>query len=241
MSNEQEVQNDLSAFDIAFDASVNGSEPTPAETPPAETPPAETPPAETPPVETTPVEPPTAYQFTAEEQAVLDAAFELYPELPQVVALIEKRITETQNAVRAFELQRVSAELAQRFAPALSEAQMSAQQRWLAQVQAQHPDILTIRDSIISWVETQPAILRQAYNRVLDGGTVQETVELADIYKKSIAPPAKPTPTVVPPKVDPKVEAQLDEQEAIKSRATAKVGEYVDANDFDSAFKLAAG
>ena len=61
---------------------------------------------------------------------------------------------------------------------------MSAQQRWLAQVQAQHPDILTIRDKIISWVETQPAILRQAYNRVLDGGTVQETVELADIYKK---------------------------------------------------------
>ena len=237
MSIEQEVQNDLSAFDIAFDASVSGSETPPAETPPAETPPAEPTPAEPPPAEP----PPTAYQFTTDEQAVLDAAFELYPELPQVVALIEKRITETQNAVRAFELQRVSAELAQRFAPALSEAQMSAQQRWLAQVQAQHPDILTIRDSIISWVETQPAILRQAYNRVLDGGTVQETVELADIYKKSIAPPAKPTPTVVPPKVDPKVEAQLDEQEAIKSRATAKVGEYVDANDFDSAFKLAAG
>ena len=232
MSNEQEVQNDLSAFDIAFDASVSGSETPPAETPPAEPTPAEPPPAEP---------PPTAYQFTTDEQAVLDAAFELYPELPQVVALIEKRITETQNAVRAFELQRVSAEIAQRFAPALSEAQMSAQQRWLAQVQAQHPDILTIRDKIISWVETQPAILRQAYNRVLDGGTVQETVELADIYKKSIAPPVKPTPTVVPTKVDPKVEAQLDEQEAIKSRATAKVGEYVDVNDFDSAFKLAAG
>ena len=182
---------------------------------------------------------PEEYQFTPEEQTVLDTAFELYPEIKDAMALIVKKITESRNASRAFELAGVAGQIAKQFAPALTEAQMSVQSRWEQQVLAAHPDARTILPQVEEWIRKQPSILQPAYNRVLDGSTPQETIELLTLAKKDLAP-AAPEPSA-PPAVDTTKEAQLESLEGVRSRATSKTGVHIDPNDFESAFQQAAG
>lgn len=182
---------------------------------------------------------PEEYQFTPEEQTVLDAAFGLYPEIKDAMALMVKKITESRNASRAFELAGVAGQIAKQFAPALTEAQMSVQSRWEQQVLAAHPDARTILPQVEEWIKKQPSILQPAYNRVLDGSTPQETIELLSLAKKDLAPAIPVAPA--PPAVDVTKEAQLESLEGVRSRATSKTGVHIDPNDFESAFQQAAG
>lgn len=271
MSKTLETTDQLTDFDLAFEAAAAADiapideptpEPTPAVEPVVETPPTPEPPPAPPapppepvappapqpePVVVKPPEPapepppapepepaPKGYEFTEEEQALFTAAAEMYPEVVPLFNLLEKKLTETRNATRLYDLNTAIQQALQQMAPVVTEAQYTARSRWESAVLGKHSDALTILPKVEEWVAKQPAILQAAYNQVLDNGTAVQTIELLDLVKKS--PEFTPPPSVDPPP-KPDVVKKLEAQEGIRSRSTVNRGSTLDPNDFDGAFE----
>ena len=179
---------------------------------------------------------PKGYEFTEEEQAIFDNAVSMYPEAGALFSLLEKKLTETRNATRLYDLNAAIQQALQQMEPVVAEASKSARTRWESTVLDKHKDAFIILPKVEEWVSKQPTILQAAYNQVLDRGTAEQTIELLDLVKKSpeFAPPAPPATTTPPQNQE--IEKQLDSQEGIRSRSTVNRGTILDPNDFDGAF-----
>ena len=97
----------------------------------------------------------------------------------------------------------------QRLAPVESVAAQSQEAMYWQTVQAQHPDFREAAAALPAWIQKQPAILRPTLERVYNGGTAVEVVELLSAYKQAIgstgAAPATPASSAA--QVTPRVAA----------------------------------
>ena len=97
----------------------------------------------------------------------------------------------------------------QRLAPVESVAAQSQEAMYWQTVQAAHPDFQEAAAALPAWIQTQPAILRPALERVYNGGTAVEVVELLSTYKQAIGSTgaAPVTPASSAAQVTPRVAA----------------------------------
>lgn len=81
--------------------------------------------------------------------------------------------------------------------PMRKSAQQSATDAHFNTIKAAHPDFDAIvqSDVLTSWVESQPAIVRGAYQAVLEQGSAEQVNELLAIYKGQQHPADKPVTT----------------------------------------------
>lgn len=251
-----EITDDLS-FDLAFDAAVSGEAPPeelpvedqpieeqpPVEMPPVEEPPAaeappEPPPAPEPPppppVQEAPPEPPplpSEYAPSDEEAQQLEAVKSEFPEVAAALSVYEKVLASKFERVLAEKINAVHAQ----YAPIVATTQRIARNEHEATILAKHADAFNIAGEVSTWVQAQPSILRNSYAAVLSNGTAAEVVELLDMYKQAVKPPAA-TPPPEPPKVDEEKERKLQALEGVRSRNTSERA-ALDPDDFDGAFE----
>ena len=177
------------------------------------------------------------YEPTEEEAQILENLSSVYPEVQQAFSVIEKVLTSKYENMLAKQVQAVH----DYYAPMVATANSVVADRHTQFILSQHPDALTIAEEVSSWADTQPSILKSHYHSILDKGTAAEVVELLNIYKQATKPPAaEPPAPPAPPKVDVEKEKKLQALEGVRTRTTTKSAE-LDPDDFESAFRLAAG
>ena len=100
-------------------------------------------------------------------------------------------------------------EMNQRVAPMESVAAQSQEAMYWQTVQAAHPDFQEAAAALPAWIQKQPAILRPTLERVYNGGTAVEVVELLSAYKQAIGSTgaAPVTPASSAAQVTPRVAA----------------------------------
>ena len=184
----------------------------------------------------------TARENLSEDETKLLS--EVATDFPEVLKAIEARervlVAKMENQFAA-KLAELTSQFDTKITPALTTAQSYATNQFMASVLQKHADAVTLLPDVEKWVAGQPAIVRRSYDAVLDGGTVAETVELLDIFKKATqaSTPPEPTPEEVAAQQD--KEKRLKAQEGVKGRHTSGGRAAVDPDDFDGAFdKFAA-
>ena len=184
----------------------------------------------------------TARENLSEDETKLLS--EVATDFPEVLKAIEARervlVAKMENQFAA-KLAELTSQFDTKITPALTTAQSYATNQFMASVLQKHADAVTLLPDVEKWVAGQPAIVRRSYDAVLDGGTVAETVELLDIFKKAtqVSTPPEPTPEEVAAQQD--KEKRLKAQEGVKGRHTSGGRAAVDPDDFDGAFdKFAA-
>lgn len=60
------------------------------------------------------------------------------------------------------------------------------------------PDYDDVRDQVLAWIDTQPAILQPAYRKVADEGSAEDVAQLVEIWRKANPAPA-PAPAAGAP------------------------------------------
>ena len=205
----------------------------PVPEPPAPTPPpAPEPPAPTPPPAPEPPSAPTTVDdsFTEDEQAAFDEVAANFTEVSAAIKATQRvMLAKMENMVE----KRVADVLA-RLAPVAAVAQNVAYTKFKDEVHKAHADAETLLPEVEAWILTQPEFLQEAYNNVLDRGTVEQTIKLYNVFKKETGS-AQPPPPPEPPK-DPEKEKRLNAQEGVRGRHTGGRA-AVDPNDFDGAFE----
>lgn len=155
----------------------------PVVTPPvAPEPPKVEPPVVTPPAAPAAPEPPApapVIEYTAEELADLESVKKDFPEVTKALAAQERLLTEKFGAL----LQTEVAKVQQTLAPVYASAAQSTQAQFKQAIAAVHADAETLLPDAEAWITTQPKFLQDAYNRVLDNGTVAEVVEFFTTFK----------------------------------------------------------
>jgi hypothetical protein len=182
-----------------------------------------------------PAPPPELY--TPEEKAALAEFQKDYPDIAKASAL-ERRQEYRDLLNFAF------AEISKRYDPLLPLVQTIAERTHLKDLETATPDYSDVRDKVIDWAGKQPAYLRDAYNHVINNGTVDEVKDLINRYKTetgtAIAPKAAAAPvskqeTELPSKTKKAVAALAP----VSSKRTAAT-QLVTPEDFDGAFAEAA-
>ena len=178
---------------------------------------------------------------STDEQAILDTLEANFPEVTAANAVLSRVImARVENMVE----QRVAAVLAQ-LAPIAAVTQNVARNAHEQAILAAHPDAFTVLPQVEAWVETQPKVLKAAWNKVLDSGSTDEIIELYDVYKQAAgnvpasqgaAPDAAAAKAAAEAAAK---EAKLKAQEGIKSRQTTQQS-GIDEDDFEGAFNQAA-
>lgn len=135
----------------------------------------------------------------------------------------------------------------QRLAPVESVAAQSQEAMYWQTVQAAHPDFQEAAAALPAWIQTQPAILRPALERVYNGGTAVEVVELLSTYKQAIgstgAAPVTPASSAaqVTPRVAAVDKAVLAATLAPPAAQRSTKQTSRDPNDADGSFMEAFG
>ena len=189
--------------------------------------------AEPPPTPAAPAPPVNPY--TPEEQAFLAEYEKDWGDVSKAESL--KRRTEYNDLV-----QYVFNEVAAVLRPMTQDLQVVLQERQKAQVLGAVPEYGTLQESITAWVGAQPAYLRDAYQRVIQGGNSDEIADLVERYKKDtsgsvVVDSSKQQATELPPPAKKAAQALAP----VSSKRSSVVAAEPDKNDFDGAFaKFAA-
>jgi len=188
--------------------------PAPApEPPPAPAP--EPPAAPTPPPAPEPPPAPTTVDdsFTEDEQAAFDEVAANFTEISAAIKATQRvMLAKMENMVE----KRVADVLA-RLAPVAAVAQTVAHNTFMDTVLKAHADAVEKLPEVEAWVKTQPEFLQEAYDKVLNSGTAEQTIKLYNVFKKETGS-AQPPPPPDPPKEDPEKEKRLNAQEGVRSR-----------------------
>lgn len=135
----------------------------------------------------------------------------------------------------------------QRLAPVESVAAQSQEAMYWRTVQAAHPDFQEAAAALPAWIQKQPAILRPTLERVYNGGTAVEVVELLSAYKQAIgstgAAPVTPASSAaqVTPRVAAVDKAVLAATLAPPAAQRSTKQTSRDPNDADGSFMEAFG
>ena len=179
--------------------------------------------------------------LSAEEVKLLSEVATDFPEVLKAIEARERVLVAKMENQFAAKLAELTSQFDTKITPALTTAQNYATNQFMASVLQKHADAVTLLPDVEKWVAGQPVIVRRSYDAVLDGGTVSETVELLDIFKKAtqVSTPTEPTTEEVAAQKD--KEKRLKAQEGVKGRHTSGGRAAVDPDDFDGAFdKFAA-
>ena len=135
----------------------------------------------------------------------------------------------------------------QRLAPVESVAAQSQEAMYWQTVQQAHPDFQEAAAALPAWIQKQPAILRPTLERVYNGGTAVEVVELLSAYKQAIgstgAAPVTPASSAaqVTPRVAAVDKAVLAATLAPPAAQRSTKQTSRDPNDADGSFMEAFG
>lgn len=177
--------------------------------------------------------------LTEDEQAFLEEygkewgdgkrALELHKKIME--AEFEKRLAKERE-----EFQKLVAANQANLAPFVQTAESIAQEKFVAEVTAKHPDAKAIMPEVEKWVATLPASLKVAYDKVLDNGSAVEVIEVFSMFKQMTG---RTTPTTEEKAKETQIkEDRLARLEGVKSERTGITAEP-DPNDFDAAFAQA--
>lgn len=173
--------------------------------------------------------------LNADEQTLVDEYQKDWPDVAKAESLIRK--TEYQQIVK-FVFEQVAAELQ----PLMQQVGTLAQTTHYSQLQETiGDDYDDVREGVVSWVETQPEYLQNAYKHVIQNGTVDEVADLVNRYRleTGVAPQPQPSAkkeTELPPAAKKAVQSLAP----VSSKRSA-VPAQEDAGDFESAFSKYAG
>jgi hypothetical protein len=177
--------------------------------------------------------------YTEDEIAAVNETATNFPEVAKALKAVERvAFVKAENAFNA-KLAEMAAQFAQQIAPLTSVVQRTAQNEHEAAILKVHPDAFTILPQVEQWAETQPSILKNAYNAVLDKGSTQDIIELFTVYKeatKAVTPPAAPAVDEAAKQQEVEKQKRLEAQEGVRGRNTSGRA-TVDPDDFDGAFE----
>lgn len=125
-------------------------------------------------------------------------------------------------------------------APIVESAQLSADEKHYAAIEAAHPDYLEVVKNIDGWVEKQPAYLKTAMNAVLDNGSAAEVNDLFTRFKQEtgrVTPQVKSDQPLLQNTVD---DAAVQALTPVTGGRRQAVSSAVDPNDFGGAWANAA-
>lgn len=173
--------------------------------------------------------------YTAEEQAFLEEYENEWADVSKAEAL--KRRTEYREL-----MQYMFNEVAAVLRPMTQDLQALSQERQKAQYRAAIPEYDDLQESLVSWAESQPAYLREAYQYVMKNGSPEDVADLVERYKKETesntvveSPKQKATELPTPAKKAAQALAP------VSSKRSSVVAAEPDKNDFEGAFdKFAA-
>lgn len=115
--------------------------------------------------------------YSKEDQEFLDGYEKDWADVARGEAL--KRRAEYQQL-----LQHVFTQVANFVKPLQETAEVLAERSFVTDVKSAVPDYSDqLRDSVVTWVKTQPAYLQMAYNQVITEGTVDEVKDLIERYR----------------------------------------------------------
>lgn len=176
-------------------------------------------------------QPPVVAPFTPEEQQFLDTYEKDWTDVSKAEAL-KRRAEYTLLTNHIFN------EVTKVVIPLLENVRELATRSHLSELETSIPDYGTVRDKVVAWVETQPSILRSAYNRVIQEGTVDEIKELVSHWKAATGGPA---PASAAPKKQgtelPSATKKAADELAPVGSKRSPVAQTLDNEDFGSAFR----
>lgn len=168
--------------------------------------------------------------YTPEEQEILDAYQKDWPDIARAEQLARR--AEYRNVV-GYVFEQIGAELR----PIIEAVQIMAERTHLNDLTTAVPEYGDVRDQVIEWVGTQPKYLQDAYNHVIEEGTVEEVADLINRFReanpsaKAAAQPAKKEPEL------PTTTKQAAQSLAPVSSKRSVLPVGSDPNDFDAAFE----
>ncbi len=186
---------------------------------------------------------------TKEESELLDTVATEFPDVYKILPVIERVITAKLNNILEGRLGELTTALNKTLAPVISTTRTVANNAHEAAILGAHADAFTLLPEIEQWIATQPALVRPAYDRVLDAGSAEEIIELVSMFKDDTGRVEKDTGAsdadtaaaeAAQKKRDKEAEAKLQAQERVKGRS-AHTRTAVDPDDFDGAFDKYAG
>ena len=168
--------------------------------------------------------------YTEEEAKFLQDYEKDWPDVAKAEAL--RRRAEYRDLVSY-----VFQEVAKEFLPRLERVDTLAERTHLNDLYTKVDDYDDARDKVVDWVGKQPTYLRQAYNHVIQQGTVDEVVDLINRYKQETGSRRAPAP--VSRKTETELPTATKQAAAALAPVSSKRSAVIagqDPNDFESAF-----
>jgi hypothetical protein len=184
--------------------------------------------------------------LSEDEKTALTDVVTNFPEVATLIQAVQRTtFAKAENAFAA-KIAELERRLTQQMAPALQTAQTVAHSAFETAVLKEHSDAFTVLPKVEEWIATKPKFLQDAYNKVLDSSTAQETIQLLSLFKQETG---SAQPDVTSDKVKQENNAadeakrlkdkKLTSMEGVRSRQTATKSS-IDEDDFEGAFNMAA-
>jgi len=185
---------------------------------------------------------PEPFKFSDEEQRALESYEKEWDEHARVMSIREKKLAHDleQRFVAALDV--VLQSINEGLAPVLQNHLSLAKDQHIAKLTQAHSDWEQHKEGVSKWIDSKPAYLRTAMRQAYDNGDTEATIDLLSQYKKEAgktAPAASSAPKA-PLKDTPSAEA-LAATAPVRERRTSVATSGVDMNDYDAAWKEAAG
>ncbi len=188
-----------------------------------------------------------AGEYTEEDKVELEALSGDFPSVSKGMAIMERVLTARLTNLVEEKVTAVLSQVQQQLAPLSSTVQTVAANSFEAAVLEKHSDALALLPDLEKWIEEQPAMLRGAYNDVLDGKSETPLADTDALYKlfKTATGKSQPTPDSEEEKKallaaekaeKEEKERKLKSQEGVQSRQPDSGTSVVDPDDFDGAF-----
>lgn len=163
----------------------------------------------------------------------LESFFDNYPELKAPFnKLVDIRGEQIARKIVHEEIQKLTPELTE----IKSKVQSVTAHDHFARIAAVHPDYQQVAASpdLISFIEEQPAFVRDRYQEIADKGSTEDVIELLTVYKQSRAQSAKGEP---PAKQKQSKAAKAAALEAVPSSKAHLPKGGPDKDDFDAGWE----
>ena len=169
--------------------------------------------------------------YTEDEQKFLASYEKDWPDVARAEAL--RRRADLQSVVGY-----VFQEIAKEFGPVVQSSRMTAQQMQMMELRSHVPDYDKIYEPIVNWVGSQPPIIRQHLENIVNRGSPQDVLSLIDTWRSSQGSQPAPAP-VIPAK--PALSAAAQKAVAALAPVSAKRSNVTPSlpESFDDAWALA--
>lgn len=175
-------------------------------------------------------------QPSDDEKKLLEDVSKDFPDVVKVLD-IQKRIL---RAEFDQQLEVLKAELQKSIAPLAETSKAVAQNTFEATIMEKHPAYKSELDAITAWIDSQPPLIKRAYDAVLDtpGTPPSDVVALFDLWKESTKAPEKTEAQKAAETEKLRLEAEkkkkLEAQEGVRGRRSDRTDSG--PVDFESAF-----